>query len=107
MPNLVQETGVAYYATATGVQTITAANAAIIGVLFASTGTAAVQFFAGATASASIGPLIVANSTIAGATINPSVYFPYPAYASGGFTIDVYPSADPRLVIFWNPLSNS
>ena len=103
----VTEFGTPYYATATGVFTVTTANAAIIGVLFCSTGTAAVQFFAGATASASIGPLIVANTTIAGATLNPAVWFPYPAYASGGFSIDVYPSADPRLVIFWNPLSTS
>ena len=48
-------------------------------------------------------PEIRAYVTVAGVTVNQAFYIEYPAYASGGFTADVGPSADADITIFWNP----
>ncbi len=88
--------------TATGLSTITSANAHIIGVLFNGTGTGQLSIFHGVTASASaIG--VRAYSTVGGATANVAVYYPCPMYCSGGITLDVGPSADPDIALFWSP----
>lgn len=88
---------------ATGLSTITSANAAIIGVLFNGTGTGQLSIFHGVTVSASVAS-IRAYATAANATVNAAVYYPCPAYCSGGISVDVGPSADPDLTLFWNPV---
>ena len=100
--------GTPYYVTVTGATVITSANAQIIGILFQSTGTANLQIWAGTTATATsagvpLSGVIRAYPTAADATVNKAVYFPFPAYASGGITINMGASADPRLTLFWNP----
>ena len=95
--------GTANRLTATGVSTITSGNARIIGFLFTGTGTGTLQLFAGATASSAISGVIRAYVTVGGVTVNTATFVEYPAYASGGFTVDVGPTADPDVTIFWNP----
>ena len=95
-----------FVATATGTVNISAVNSYVRGILFTGTGTGKVQLFAGTTstgAAAALGAQIVAYATVTGATANSAVYFPFPAYASGGLTMVVGGSADPKLTLFWNP----
>lgn len=99
--------GTAHRLTATGTVCITSANAYIIGVAFQGTGTGSLHIFAGltstATSSATWLGRLVANTTVSGATVNPMVYFPFPAYCSGGITTQVPATADPSITLFWNP----
>ena len=99
--------GNAYRVTATGTVCITSANAYIIGVAFQGSGTGSLHIFAGttstATASATWLGLIRAYSTVGGATANQALYFPFPAYCSGGITLQTPGTADPSLTLFWNP----
>lgn len=88
--------------TATGLSTITSANAHIMGVGFQGTGTGILAIYIGVTAS-STAAYIRAYATAAAATVNPYVYHEVPMYCSGGFTVDVEPSADPNITLFWNP----
>lgn len=104
--------GTATFVTATGAQVISSANCYVLGVLFHGTGTGAVQIFAGVTATTvattsggnALSGTIRSFTTVAGATLNSAVYIPFPAYASGGLTIIMGASADPRLTLFWNPV---
>ena len=100
--------GKAQQFTATGASCITSANAYIIGILFQGTGTGTLQLFAGVTATSTasgspISQTIRAFTTAAAATVNSAVYFPFPAYASGGITVNVGASADPAITLFWSP----
>lgn len=99
--------GNAYRVTATGTVVVTSANAYIIGVLFNGTGTAFANIFAGLTSTVTAAGVhlgaLMAYATVANATQNQSIYFPFPAYASGGITIAMGASADPKLTLFWNP----
>ena len=104
--------GTATYLSATGTVCITSANARIIGVMFNGTGTGKLSIFAGvtSTATSSAAPLsgqIIAYSTAADATVNKAVYFPFPAYASGGITTVVGGSADPKVTLFWSPVGGA
>lgn len=103
--------GTATFVTATGAQVISSANSYILGILFHGTGTGAVQIFAGVTATTvvttsggnALSGTIRAFTTVGGATVNSAVYIPFPAYASGGITLLVGATTDPRLTLFWNP----
>ena len=87
--------------TATGLSTITSANAHIIGVLMNCSGTGQISIFHGVTASASA--IGIRGWVTVIDTVRPALYFPCPAYCSGGITVDVGPSADPDITLFWNP----
>lgn len=103
--NFVNSAGAAFRVTATGTVCVTTANAAIIGVMFNGTGTGSVLIFAGPTstgASALLGK-IVAYPTVAGVTANQAVYYPFPAIASGGITLQTPGTTDAALTLFWNP----
>ena len=97
-----QQYGTATRVTATGLQTITSADAAIIGVMVAATGTASLTIFHGVTASASVAVVRGYVSVQIGG--QPGLYFPCPAYCSGGITIDLNNCLDPDLTLFWNPV---
>ena len=86
---------------ATGLSTITSANAHIIGVMVAATGTASLTIFHGVTASASVAVVRGYVSVAVGG--QPGLYFPCPAYCSGGITVDLDNCLDPNLTLFWNP----
>ena len=101
--------GKAQRLTATGTSVLTSANAYIIGILFQGTGTGALQLFAGLTSTVASGTAailsgnIIAYATVTGNTANGAVYYPFPAYASGGITAVMGASADPSVTLFWNP----
>ena len=104
----VQTYGNATYVSVTGAQVLTSANAQIIGILFQSSATGSIQIWAGTTATttaagAPLSNVIRAYVTTGAATAQPAVYLPFPAYASGGITINVQGSLDPKLTLFWNP----
>lgn len=101
MPNLTQY-GTASRIVAAGATCLTSANAAIIGILFNGTGTGTAIIYKGVTASSSVA-YIRAYVTAANATVNSAVYFPCPAYCSGGITVDLGTTADPDVTLFWNP----
>lgn len=106
MPNY-PNYGTAYLATATGAVCITSANAQVIGVLFQGSATGTLQIWAGTTATGAasgLSHIIRAFVTTGSATAQSAVYFPFPAYASGGITINVGASTDPKLTLFWNPV---
>ena len=101
----VQTYGNASYVTVVGATVITSANAQIIGILFQSTATGDIQIWAGTTASgaAALSGVIRAYATTGAATVQSAVYIPFPAYASGGISINVVGAQDPKLTLFWNP----
>ena len=90
-----------------GATCITTANAYIIGILFSGTATNAARIYAGTTATATAAGVlkgyIVANGTSGAATVNAATYYPFPAYCSGGITIQNIGAGDPSLTLFWNP----
>ena len=106
MPNYSQYS-TAFRGTATGNVAITSSNAHIMGVMFNGTGTGGIRIFAGTTATVTAAGVylgsVIAYPTVANATVNAAVYYPFPAYCSGGITINIQPSADPQLTLFWNP----
>ncbi len=97
--------GTATRVAATGYTAITSANAAIIGIMFNSSGTCALSFYKGATASGSstVGGLIRANVTVT-ATIPAAIYYDFPAAMVSGFSVNVPACNDPDVTIFWNPI---
>ena len=101
MPNY-QSYGRPTRITATGLQTITSANAAIIGVLMAGTGTSSLSIFHGVTASVSV--CVVRGYVSVAVGGQPGLYFPCPMYCSGGMTIDLNNDSDPNVTLFWNPV---
>ena len=88
--------------TTTGTVAITSANAQLIGILCASSGTCSVQIFAGVTTSASVSPVLRFQVTVV-QTIPAPQYLSYPANLSGGFTVKLGAAADPEITLFWNP----
>ena len=103
----VTETGTAYYATAAGAVCVTSANAAILGVLFQSTATGTLQIWQGVTATGAgaLSGVIRAYATTGAVTANPAVWYPFPCFASGGICLNVGGAQDPKLTLFWTPLS--
>jgi hypothetical protein len=95
-----------YTATATAL-CITSANAYIVGVLFHGSATNSIRLWAGvtATSTASGSPLagILYGNPTAAATVNVPTYLPFPAYCSGGITMQIVGSGDPNITLFWNP----
>jgi len=93
-----------YYATATGLQSVTTVSAHLKSIVFCGTGTGAVQVFAGVTSSVSATPVIRAFATVAGATANPAFALEMQTYHASGITINVVGSLDPRIMLFWRPV---
>ena len=98
----------AYNATrlvATGLTCISSVSGGVnvIGLLFGGTGTASIQLFKGVTASSSLSGVIRAYATVAGASVNAAVWYPFPAWSSSGLTVNVGATLDPDITIFWNP----
>jgi|TARA_R110000751_G_C13591129_1_gene461062 hypothetical protein len=97
-----------FKASVTGVITISSAASAIRGVLFHGSGTGSITMYsckstASATSTTALSHNIVAYATIAGVTVNPAIYYPFPAAAKDGVTIDVGPCLDPKLTLFYSP----
>lgn len=107
--NQIMEGGYASRFEATGTSVITSAPAQILGVGFYGTATGAIQFFAGVTTSASLTPIIsfcATTSAVAG-RFSPQ-YVRVPMVVSGaGLTVKIIGSADPNLIVYWNPLSGT
>ena len=100
------DAGKASFLSVTGATCLTSANSALIGILFQSTGTAALQLWQGVTATGAANQLsgiIRGYVTAAAATVNTALYYPFPAIALGGITVNVGGSADPALTLFWKP----
>lgn len=100
--------GTAQVLSATGTSVISSGNSYIIGILFQGTGTGSLVLCAGTTSTSTtsgkpLSGVIRAFGTAAGGTVNSAVYFPFPAYASGGITAVVGSSADPAITLFWSP----
>ena len=105
---IIQEVGTAYFATVTGSTVISSGNSNIRGILFTGTATGSCQLWAGITATATsngapMTGIIRAFVTTGAATSQSAVWYPFPAYASGGITINVGAAIDPSLTLFWNP----
>ena len=97
--------GKASFNATAGATCLTSANAYIIGVLFQGTATNTARLWAGTTATGAgqLSGKIVANGTTGSATVNAATYYEFPAYASGGITIENLGAQDPALTLFWNP----
>ena len=96
--------GTAKYFATTGATCVTSANANLIGVLFQGSATASIQLWAGTTATGTglLSGVIRAAVTVV-TTVLPAQYFPFPAYASGGITVNVAGAGDPSITLFWSP----
>jgi hypothetical protein len=95
-----------YTATATAL-CITSANAYIVGIAFQGSATNSARLWAGTTATSAaagkpISGIIYANAT-AGTTANSATFLSFPAYCSGGITIQIIGAGDPSVTLFWNP----
>ena len=103
MANPVLETGNITRLTATGTSVVTSGNAYILGWMVTSSITGGVlQFFAGATTSASLSPTITVGSV---STTAAAAFVRYPASVSGsGLTVKYTGTLDPNLVLFWLPM---
>jgi len=100
-----------FLGTATGVTTISSAPCAVFGVLFQGSATNGIRIYnAPSTASATVASAmthdVVAYPTAA-ATVNEAVYLPIPGMTDNGLTIDIFPSADPKLTLFYDPMGAS
>jgi hypothetical protein len=110
MSQYVQEVGNSVVLTATGFTTITSGKAVVLGFAFVGSATGSVQLFAAAsTASASGGfsvtPVInfCATTTAVLQGFSP-MYLKWPMTVSGsGLTALIPGTADPNVVLFWNP----
>lgn len=88
--------------TVTGLTCISSVTSAhIIGVIMSNTATGSLAIYHGVTASSTVA-FIRGYSTTA-ATSQVALYFPCPAYCSGGITVGVSESADNNMTLFWNP----
>ena len=86
---------------------LTSARAMIGGIAFVGTATGGVQLFAGVTASASLTPMIsfsATTSAVAGGLSPMFLRLPFAASGSG-VIVSIQASADPNIMLFWNPLS--
>jgi hypothetical protein len=86
--------------TAAGSASVCATSCHIIGVLVANTGTGAISIHHSAIAS---GATTIAYVRGNATTTAAGLYFPCPAYASGGLSVIVEPANDPNITLFWNP----
>ena len=110
MPNYMQEIGNMTLLNATGFTTITSGKCVILGAAFVGTATGSFQLFAAAsTASASGGvsvtPVInfCATTTAVLQGFSP-MYLKLPMTVSGsGLTVLIPGTADPNVMLFWNP----
>lgn len=98
--------GTATHVSVTGYTAITSADAAIIGLMFHSSGTCAASFYltAAASGSVTVGGLMRFNVTVS-ATIPQALYLSFPAACPDGFSVNIAACADPDVTIFWNPVS--
>ena len=96
----------AKYVSATGYSCITSGGAALIGVLCQGSATCGFQIFTGntATGSTAISGLVRAYVTTA-ATAQQAVWFPFPADLPTGFCVYNQDTLDPKITLFWQPLS--
>ena len=101
--------GTAVHVTETAFTAITTSAVKLLGIMFNGTATGKIDgiYNCKSTASAASGTLvagpIICYATVAGATANPAVYYPFPAYLTNGAVIDVGGSADPRVTLFIDP----
>jgi len=96
--------GIASHVTAAGATVICSSNAFIIGILLQSSATGNVQLWSGVTATGAAATLSgIIRATTGAVSAAPALYIPFPAYASGGITLNVGASNDPKLTLFWNP----
>jgi hypothetical protein len=109
MPNSPAYANATFTATATAL-VITSANAFIVGILFHGSATNSARLWAGVTATTTsatsggkqLSGIIFANPTAA-TTVNTPTYVPFPAYCSGGITLQIVGAGDPNVTLFWNP----
>ena len=96
--------GVATYVSGTGYRCITSAACDLYGFIIKGTSTGTVQFFAGATATATnILSGAIGYTTLGGSTASPTpLFFPFQASLPTGFTI-LHVNSDPNLTLFWKP----
>ena len=87
-----------------GATCVTSVNAQIIGVLLHSSATANVQLWAGTTATGAGILSGVIRQTTGAVSAAPALYVPFPAYASGGITVNIGASNDPNITLFWVPV---
>ena len=88
--------------TVTGLTCISSVTVAhVIGVLFSNTATGSLAIYHGVTASSTAAYVRGYQTTAATGQI--SLYYPCPAYCSGGITVGVGESADNNITLFWNP----
>ena len=100
--------GYAKYISAAGATVVSTVNSRLIGILFQASATSAIQIWAGTTATATaagvaLSGVIRAYATTGTATVQPSFYQPFPAYASGGCCVNVTGAGDPSVTLFWCP----
>lgn len=92
--------------TASGITVISSAGAALVGVLFCGSGTGRLQVFSGVTASVPATVTVIAYRTAnnVGATSNTAIYYPLAGNTTGGLTVDLQGTSDPRLMLYWIPI---
>ena len=100
-----------FLGTATGVTTISSAPCAVYGVLFQGSATGGIRIYdaastASATASSAMTHDIITVVTVEGTVITAS-YIPIPGMTRNGLTVDLMPSADPKLTLFYDPIGYS
>ena len=99
--------GVATRVTTTGYTTITSGPARLIGAMANSTGTCSFSFYsckATASCSTTVGSNNIVYATVAGATANSAIFYPFPAQMVNGVVVHLGGSADPRVTLFWSPV---
>ena len=91
--------------TATGTAVVASGYVNLVGIAFYGTATGGVQLFAGVTTSASLTPMITFSYTASAVAAGFSPQFlRFPLAVSGtGLTALVLPSADPNIMLFWQP----
>lgn len=89
----------------TGLTCVASNNVQLIGVMLACTGTSIMAIYHGVTASASVAVVRGYASVAVGG--QPGLYFPVPAYCSGGMTVDLDSCLDPNITLFWNPVGRN
>lgn len=103
MPNY-PEYGTPRYFTVAGATCVTSSPAQIVGILFHGTSTGEIQIWAGVTATTNPISGAITAFTTSQSTLNSFVYCPFPAYCSGGFSVNIIGSNDPKITLFWNPV---
>lgn len=86
--------------TATGSASVCSTSAHVLGVIVANTGTGFISLYHSAVAS---GATTIAYVRGHATTSAAGLYFPCPAYASGGLSVIVGAALDPNITLFWSP----